>query len=219
MFMNKNTIEFKEFNLEIPKITEAQYTLLRHVLFAIEKNVNMGKRYYIRSDILEDLPFDKLVELLKTNLKISITDIKNNTWYGTNVINDIELKEDKIFFRPANILREIILNAKESPRHSYLKYILFNGIRYKQTLLFIDYMLKQKSMRFTIDVQDLKEVLELAPTQYRNFNAFKASVVDRIVEDINSKTTYRITCDTKKIKNGKRIISLTFEYYKQDIGN
>lgn len=219
MFMNKNTIEFNDFTLDIPKISKEQYFLLRHVLITIEKNINVNKSYFITSNIFKDMPFDKLVELLKTNIKLSITDKNNNSWYGSDAINDIEIVEDKIFFRPASILREIVLNSKESSKHAYLKYILFNQIRYKQTLLFIDNMLKQKDNHFTIEVAELKKVLELKPTQYKNFNAFNASVIDRIVTDINTKTTYHISYETTKKKNGKKIISLTFDYFNQDFNH
>jgi len=219
MFMNKNTIEFNNFTLDIPKISKEQYFLLRHILITIEKNINVDKSYFITSSIFKDMSFDELVSLLKTNIKLSITDKNKNSWYGSDAINDIEIEEDKIFFRPASILREIVLNSKKSSKHAYLKYILFNGIRYKQTLLFIDFMVKQTSNNFTIEVSELKRVLELKPTQYKNFNAFNASVVARIVEDINTKTNYHISYTTSTKKNGKKIISLTFDFYNQELSN
>jgi plasmid replication initiation protein len=217
--MNKNTIEFNDFILDIPKISKEQYFLLRHILITIEKNINVNKSYFITSSIFKDVPFEELISLLKTNIKLSITDKNKNSWYGSDAINDIEIEDDKIFFRPASILREIVLNSKESSKHAYLKYILFNGIRYKQTLLFIDYMLKKGSNNFTIEVLELKKILELKPTQYKNFNAFNASVIDRIVSDINTKTNYHISYETTKKKNGKKIISLTFDFFNQDLNN
>jgi len=217
MFMNKNTIEFNDFILDIPRISDEQYILLRHTLIAIEKNKKEHNSYYMRLDIFKNMPFNKLITLLKTNIKISITDSKKNNWYGSDVIHDIEVIEDKIFFRPATILREIVFDSKKSSKHAYLKYILFNGIRYKQTLLFIDYMLKLDTNSFTIEVKELKEVLELKENQYKNFNAFNASVVARIIEDINTKTNYHISYKTTKKKNGKKIISLEFDFFNQEL--
>ena len=214
--MNKNTIEFKEFKLDIPKISKEQYVLLRHILMSIEKNSNVNNSYCITSGIIPHMTFIELIELLKTNIKLSIMYTNKNEWYGTDVINDISIVDGKIFFRPATILVEIVQNSKNSKKHAYLKYILFNGIRYKQTLLFLDYMLNLDKNIFTVEVDMLKKILELE-NQYKNYNAFKGSVIDKIIEDINTKTNFHISFVTEKKKNGRKIISLTFDYYNMEL--
>lgn len=219
MFMNKNTIQFNDFTLDIPRISKEQYSLLRHILIAVEKNNKSNKSYYITLDIFNNMPFDELISLLKTNIKLSITYKNKDSWYGSDVISDIEIVKDKIFFRPASILREVVLDSKQSSKHAYLKYILFNGIRYRQTLLFLDYMLKLDTNNFTIEVMELKKVLGLKEEQYKNFNAFNASVIARIIDDINTKTNYHISYIATKKRNGKKIISLFFDYFNQNLNN
>ena len=215
--MNKNIIEFDEFTLDIKKINKEQYTLLRQVFMAIEKNRTIDKSYYFLSDIFGKKSFIEVVELLKTNVKLSIIDNKNNEWYGSDMINDIKLIENKIYFRPASILREIVLQSKHSSKHSHLKYILFNGIRYKPSLLFLNYIFNVNEDMFTLSLSELKKIVELKETQYKNFNALNASVLNRIIDDINTKTTYHIEYKPNTIPNKKKVISVTFSYYNQDI--
>ena len=217
MFMNKNTIEFNDFTLDIPKISKEQYTLLRHILITIEKNQQINNSYYITLNIFKNMSLDKLIELLKLNIKFSISCKKTNSWYGSDVINDIKIVEDKIFFHPASILSEIVLDSKKSSKHAYLKYILFNGIRFKQTLLFLDYMLKLDTNNFTIEVAELKKILELKDSQYHYYSSFNVSVIARIIEDINTKTNYHISYEATKKKEGKTIISLEFDFFNKGL--
>ena len=217
MSMNKNTIEFNDFTLDIKKINKDQYTILRQVFIAIDKKQMIDNTYYFLSDIFEQKTFDTLIKILKTNVNFSIIDNKNDEWYGSNIINDIKLIKNKIYFRPASILREIILQSKYSPKHSHLKHILFNGIRYKSSLLFLDYMFSLEKNFFTLELLEFKKIVELKETQYKNFNALKASVIDRIIDDINTKTTYHIECKSNTLPNKKKVISVTFNYYNQDI--
>ena len=219
MLMNKNTIEFDAFTLDIPKVGKDQYTLLRQVFISIEKDRTIDKSYYFISDIFGKKSFSEIVELLKINIKLSITDKRNNEWYGSDVINDIKIIENKIFFRPASILREIVLQSKHSSKHASLKYILFNGIRYKQTLLFLDYMLNSEPCMFTLTLTEFKKIVELKETQYKNFNALNAAVIDRIIDDINTKTTYCIECTSNRQPDRKKVISVTFNYFDRNLNH
>jgi len=217
--MNKNTIEFNDFTLDIPKLNKEQYMLLRHILITIRKNQQINNSYYITLNIFKNMSLSKIIELLKQNIKLSISCKKTNSWYGTDIVNDIKIVENKIFFRPASIMHEIVLESKKSKKHAYLKYILFNGIRFKQTLLFLDYVIKLDTNNFTIEVAELKKILELKDSQYQYYSSFNASVIARIIEDINTKTNYHISYHTAKKKNGKTIISLEFCFFNKELNH
>jgi hypothetical protein len=184
----------------------------------IEKDIQFEKTYYIPSDIFVDLSEDEIRNILKTNIKFSITDLNKNDWCTSNIISDVRHTGDKIFFRPANILREIILNSKNSPKHSYLKYVMFNGIRYKQTLLFLDYILHSKKNNFTLTIEEFKTVVELKIDQYKNYNALRSSVLDRILLDINEKTNYHLKITDITKSKGRKVIGLIFDYYDKGLG-
>jgi len=219
MFMNRNSLVFNDLIIDIPKIDEQQYLLLRHVFIVIDKNKTKNKSYYLPTEVFSHMDNENLIELLKTNIKLSIYDKKSQEWYISDIINDIKVEDDKIFFRPATILRDIILEANTSPKNTYVKYLLFNGIRYKPSLLFIDYILTLGGNKLVIDVQDLKEILEM-PDMYWNFNALNATVISRIIEDINTKTSYKISYSVEKenIGSRKKKITLTFDYYNRELG-
>jgi len=215
MIMNKSEIQFNNIVLDIPRIDEQQYKLLRQVMIAIEDNSNVNNSYYIASSIFGDISFLELTKILKTNIKLCIDYKDKEEWYSSDVISDISIKGDKIFFRPANILHEIIAKSKSKNEHSHLKYILFNGIRYKQTLLFLDYMITQKNA-FTIELEEFKLLVE-NETNYKHFSSFKATVIQRIIADIITKTSYYITLNHKKNKD--KTITLEFNYFNKEVSS
>jgi len=209
--MNNNTIQFSKYFIEIPKINANQYLLLRYILMTIEKNKMSTNSYFIERNLF-DLKDVELEKLLKKNIEVSIKSRVDSSWSNFHVINDIMLKKDKIFFRPANVIREIILKSTSSSELSFLKYILFNGIRHKQTLLLLDYLLKLKNYMFKTTVQNLKKILELEEDQYKNFYALQKSIIDKAVNEINNKTSITIEYSIVR-KERKKVTELSFKYY------
>ena len=216
MFMNKNTITFNNFLIEIQKITDDQYSLLKYVLMTIEKKQVDDKGYFISIDLFRHMSSKELKLLFKKNIEITVTNKKDKEWFHFNVINDIKMKDSKIYFRAANIVREIILDPNSSSSLSFLKCILFYGIRHNQTLLLLDHILRLKEFYFDISVDDLKEILELAPNQYTNFSTLRRSVIDKAIIEINKKTSLSVEYDISRRK-GKKVIGLTFKYFTREV--
>lgn len=215
MLMNKNTITFNNFLIEIQKITYDQYSILKYVFMTIEKKQvdNMG--YFISIDLFRHMSDKELKLLFKKNIEITVTNKKNKEWFHFNVINDIKIKDSKIYFRAANIVREIILDPNSSSGLSFLKYILFYGIRHKQTLLLLDHIMRLKEFYFDISVDDLKEILELAPNQYTNFSTLRRSVIDKAIIEINNKTSLSVEYVISQ-KERKKVTRLTFKYFTRE---
>ena len=216
MNMNENTIKLNNLLLDIPKISTEQHTLLGTILKTIKEEKKSENFYLIASSVFPNLSANKIKELLKENVKFTLTDVERNEWFSVNIINEIRVSDDKVFFRPAHILYDIINASTTPPVYFYLKYVLFNGIRYKQTLLFLNYFSKSGKVDFSIELNNLKGVLEFEKHQYSNFSTFRTSVIDRIVKDINEKTRYKITYKTAKKKNATKIISILFNISKKN---
>ncbi|MCF6244358.1 MAG: replication initiation protein [Sulfurovum sp.] len=214
--MNKNTITFGTLIIDVPKLTSDQYLLLRQVLVSIENKNLQNNSYYITSNTFSHLPLLKLQNLLKANVKISFSDNSLKEWYSTDIVSDIRILDDKIFFRPSNMLHEIAVKSKISSKHSYLQYLLFNGIRFKYSLVFLDFLAKQKGT-FVITVKNLKKMLGIEEHKYKNYNAFKKYVILRILDDVNTKTAYDLSVETSTSNNGKKVISLTFTFFNKGL--
>lgn len=214
MVMNNNTIQFSQYFIEVPKMHDNQYLLLRYILMTIEKNQTSTSNYFIARNLFDNLDEKELETLLKKNIEITVRSDKS--WSNSHVINDILIKEDKIFFRPANIIREIILQSTSSSKLSFLKYILFNGIRHKQTLLLLDYILKLDDYMFKTTIEDLKKILELREDQYKNFYALQKSIIDKAIKEINEKTSITIEYTITR-KERKKVAELSFKYYTKRI--
>ncbi len=216
MVMNNNTIQFSQYFIEVPKMHDNQYLLLRYILMTIEKNQTSTSSYFIARNLFDNLDEKELETLLKKNIEITVRSRVDKSWSNFHVINDILIKEDKIFFRPANIIREIILQSTSSSKLSFLKYILFNGIRHKQTLLLLDYILKLDDYMFKTTIEDLKKILELREDQYKNFYALQKSIIDKAIQEINEKTSITIEYTITR-KERKKVAELSFKYYTKRI--
>lgn len=214
MLMNINTIEFKNFLITVPKLDNNQYTLLRQLLLSIQKNNYENNMHFMSINLFPRINDKELKKLLKKNIEITVVNKETKVWSNFHVINDIEIDKNKIYFTPAKLIREIIQTSEKNTKKSFLKYILFNGIRFKQTLLLIDYILKQEKSFFEISVSDLKKIFEFSEDKYKNYNTFKVRVIDRAVKEINEKTSLYVEYEvTKKI--GKKIENLMFKFYNK----
>lgn len=216
MLMNVNTINFNSFKIDIPKIDKDQYMLLRLLLRAVEERQTKQSSYFISIDLFPNTTKQKLQNLLKKNIEISVTNKASNTWCNFYVMNDIEISGNKIFFTPAKIIKDIVLESSTTSKKAFLKYILFNGIRHKQTLLLLDYLLRHNKPYFEIEVIELRRILELSKEQYKNFNALKRFVIERAVKEINTKTSINIEYEVTK-REGRKVTTLSFTYYSKEL--
>jgi len=214
MLMNINSIEFKKFEIAVPKLSKDQYMLLRTLFMSIQSPKNNTKDgLFMSVDLFQNQNQKQLQDLLKKNIEITVTNKETQSWTCFHVINDIAIEDQKIFYTPAKIIQEIIDESdKKSQKKSFLKYILFNGIRYKQTLLLIDYILKQDKPFFEISIIDLKKVFELTEDQYKNFSTFRNSVINRVIKEITDKTSLSVKYEITK-RERKKIVELSFNYY------
>jgi len=208
--MNINTIEFRDFFITVPKLNKQQYLLLRYLPIAI--NNKSDSTYFMDADLFS-LEKKDLQNLLKKNIEITVVSKTRESWSIFNVLNDIEIKDGRIYFTPAKIIKEIITESISSPKNSYLKYILLNGIRRKQTLLLIDYLVKLDNQGyFKITVVNLKHIFELQETQYKNWYAFKTSILDKVVNEINERTNYFISYEIAQTGSKRKVVELLFNY-------
>jgi plasmid replication initiation protein len=214
--MNVNTINFNSFQIEIPKISKEQYFLLRLLLKAVEERQIKQNSYFISIDLFQKTSKKKLQNLLQNNIEIIVKNKASGNWCWFSVMNNIEITKDKIYFTPATVIKEIILESHTSSKKAFLKYILFNGIRHKQTLLLLDYILKLNKSFFEISIKDLRIVFELQLDQYKNFNSLKNFVIERAVKEINEKTSLNIEYEITK-KEGRKVIAVSFTYYSKEI--
>jgi len=214
MFMNKNKIEFDKFAIEFPRINETLSLILENIFSVIKKDIKQNNLYFIPLSDFGDMPFDEVLMLFKKNIQLSIFDKVDNSWYLSNVINDINIKENKIFFRPSSILYEILLKTQNRDKFFYTECMLLKQIRFKPTLLFLYFLEKQENNIFTLDVSELKKVLEIETHKYKNFNAFNVSVIARMIKEINEKTEYNVSYYANNKNNGKKIFSVSFEFSK-----
>lgn len=212
MLMNVNTIKFKNFLITIPKLDDKQYMLLRYLLSSIQKKQVENDVFFMSISLFPNIKQIELKELLKQNIEITVINKETDTWSNFYVINDIEIKKDRIYFTPARIIKEIVHASEKSTKKSFLRYMLFNGIRLKHTLLLIDFILNQETSYFEISVTDLKKVFELEDWQYINYYAFKVKVIDRAVKEINEKTSLYVEYRISK-KEWKKVVNLMFTFY------
>ncbi len=190
--------------------------LLRLLLRAIEERQTKQSSYFISIDLFPNITKQKLQNLLKKNIEFSVTNKAANTWCNFYVMNDIEICENKIFFTPAKIIKDIVLESNASSKKAFLKYILFNGIRHKQTLLILNYLLRLNKNYFEIEVIELRRVLELTKDQYKNFNALKKFVIERAVKEINEQTSITTAYQVVK-REGRKVTTLSFTYYSKEL--
>lgn len=212
MLMNMNTIEFNSFLITVPKLDSKQYMLLRHLLSSIQNPHAENDVFFMSINLFPNMDENELKKLLKRNIEITVVNKKTGVWSNFHVINDIEINNDRIYFTPAKLIREIVDASERSQKKSFLRYILFNGIRFKQTLLLIDHILKEPKPFFEVSVSDLKKIFELSEETYKNYNTFKVRVIDKAVKEINEKTSLRVEYNVTG-KKGKKIEKLTFEFY------
>lgn len=212
MLMNMNAIEFNSFLITVPKLDSKQYMLLRHLLSSIQNPHDQNNVFFMSINLFPNMDENELKALLKRNIEITVVNKKTGVWSNFHVINDIEINKDRIYFTPAKLIREIVDASERSQKKSFLRYILFNGIRFKQTLLLIDHILKQPKPFFEVSVSDLKKIFELSEETYKNYNTFKVRVIDKAVKEINEKTSLRVEYNVTG-KKGKKIEKLTFEFY------
>lgn len=215
MVMNNNTISFRDFTIEVPKIDEDQYILLRLILLAIEKKQTKLDRHYIKACLLPANLLKDMDDLLGKNIQIKVANKIGDSTYFFYVMNDIELTKEFLLFIPAKIVKEIIEESTTSSKKSFLKYILFHGIRSKQTLLFLDYLLKRNEPRFEISVEELRGIFELKD-KYKNFNSLQKFVIQRAIEEINANTNIAIDHKITK-KDRRKVTHLAFTYFSKSI--
>jgi len=216
MVMNNNRLEFNKTIIEVPKIRDEQYLLLRYILMTIEKTQTDDNSYFINTNLFSSFSTEELYILLKRNIEITVIDKEDGTWMNFHVINDIILKKDKIFFRPANIVRANILNKNTKSSITFLNYILFNGIKHKQTLLLLDYIVKLTEYTFELTIIDFKKLLELKVDQYKNFHQLEEHIIKRALKEINEKTAITLNYEVTR-KERKKVVGLTFSYFKKDL--
>ncbi|MDY0215308.1 MAG: RepB family plasmid replication initiator protein [Bacilli bacterium] len=204
--MNKNTIVLPTCSIEIQKLTIEQFQLLRLIqkVMIFNKKNEYGK-YTIELSEFGNLKLPKILQVIRENLQIVI---QNKTYNGqlcnnyecTFILNDIQIKDEILEFRPADILVDIIQNQKKlNSKMRHLQNILFNGIRNKQALLFIDFLLsktpQQSKQIISISIDEFKKILELDnDVSYKPYG-FKKFVLDRIFTEINQKTQLDIFYD------------------------
>jgi plasmid replication initiation protein len=215
MVMNNNTISFRDFKIEVPKIDEDQYILLRLILLAIEKKQIKLDRHYIEACLLPANLLKDMDDLLSKNIQIKVDSKIGDSTYFFYVMNDIELTKEFLLFIPAKIVKEIIEESTTSSKKSFLKYILFHGIRSKQTLLFLDYLLKRNEPRFEISIEDLRVIFELEE-KYKNFNSLQKFVIQRAIDEINANTNIAVDHKITK-KDGRKVTHLAFTYFSKSI--
>lgn len=206
LFMNKNTIDLPTCSIEIQKLTIDQFQLLRLVQNSMILNkTNIRDKYTIELLEFGNLELQKILQVVRENLQIIIQNKTEegqlcNDYECTFILNDIQIKDNILEFRPADILVDIIQTQKKlNSKMRHIKNIIFYGIRNKQALLFIDFLLSKKpqikKQVISLSIDRFKKILELDNNVSYKPHVFKRLVLDRIFKEINERTQLNISYD------------------------
>ena len=203
LLMNKNLIELPCCNIDIPKISIDQFKLLRLLgKIILENDVLNNGKYSI--DLSEKNYFDKKVfcDTVRENLVFFIQNKDANgnlieEYEFSTLFNDVVIVSNCLYFRTCDLLINIVKNQKcLSSKLRHLYNILFHGIRNKQSLLFLDFLVLKTPKKYiqtiTLNLDELKNILDLNYAYKKRNYDFKRLVLDRLVLDITSKTNLHI---------------------------
>lgn len=124
-------------------------------------------------------------------------------------------KRDGLRIQFNNRMRDLILDIFESG-HSYtrinMKQIFYLGSAYAMRLLeiMLQYqgMMRENLIKRTIQLDELRFMMNVAEEQYTRVNDFKRKVLDTAVNEINENTQYFISYETQK--SGRKIVAYVF---------
>ena len=184
-------------------IKDAWESILEDKVHKVQKQVLKGNHHG------NDRLSDTIVRLQKFLVQI---DLGDSIARMPLISFTLENKRDDgfLYYEFDKRLRNIIASSKYFTR---LEYESLNAIKSKYGLILYELIAKKANMRnkrAKMSLADIRDLLGVAPDKYKQYSELRKRVLDRAVEEVNSKSPF--TVKYSPIKTGRKITGILLQW-------
>jgi hypothetical protein len=184
----------------------------------LDDGQEMSKRYYIAvKDIqkimgLSQTNNKRLFEELKEieNVRVEYNYLKKNTEVMGcfRLLQEIEINEGIMSYKLPEKVEETLSNPET---FAYLDFDIMKNLKSKYSVIMYELLQDYYKVNFPkLTIEKFRDLVGIEDTQYKRISDLKRFVLDKIKDEINEKTEFKI--DYKLEKEGRKFTHIQFRY-------
>lgn len=182
--------------------------LTKKLEFTIKLNELVGV-YGIRKPTKEQLN-TSLSKLIRTLVEFESIEHNRGQWHITSLLTDAVLneKDDLLAYRYSETARILLIspiNLEKCLIQAHFNY-KYSNLLYE--LLATEHYTGQSD--YLIDIEDLRECLQVEPDKMPNFTDFRRFVLDPALTEINSYASFAVKFEI--VREGRKVTQLHFQF-------